>query len=32
MELYIDTTSAYQGHYYIQGINLIPSENLELLK
>jgi hypothetical protein len=32
MELYIDSTSAYKGHYYIQGIDVIPSENLELLK
>ena len=32
MELYIDSTSAYKGHYYIQGINIIPIENLELLK
>ena len=32
MELYIDSTSAYKGHYYIQGINVIPSENIELLK
>jgi hypothetical protein len=32
MELYIDSTSAYKGHYYIQGIDVIPSENIELLK
>lgn len=32
MELYIDSTSAYNGHYYIQGIDVIPSKNLELLK
>jgi hypothetical protein len=32
MELYIDSTSAYKGHYYIQGIDVIPSENVELLK
>jgi hypothetical protein len=32
MELYIDSTSAYKGHYYIQGIDTIPSKNLELLK
>mgnify|MGYP000879256903 FL=1 len=32
MELYIDSTSAYKGHYYIQGIDVIPSKNLELLK
>lgn len=32
IELYIDSTSAYKGHYYIQGIDEIPSENLELLK
>lgn len=31
MELYIDGTSAYKGHYYIQEINVIPSENLKLL-
>ena len=32
MELYIDSTSAYKGHYYIQGLDVIPSKNLELLK
>ena len=32
IELYIDSTSAYKGHYYIQGIDVIPSENIELLK
>lgn len=32
MELYIDSTSAYKGHYYIQGIDVIPSKNIELLK
>jgi hypothetical protein len=32
MELYMDSTSAYKGHYYIQGIDVIPSENVELLK
>ena len=32
MDLYIDSTSAYKGHYYIQGIDVIPSENLEILK
>jgi len=32
MELYVDSTSAYKGHYYIQGIDVIPSENIELLK
>jgi len=32
IKLYIDSTSAYKGHYYIQGIDVIPSKNLELLK
>lgn len=32
IELYIDSTSAYKGHYYIQGIDVIPRENIELLK
>jgi hypothetical protein len=31
-DLYIDDTSAYQGHYYIQGIDKIPNKNLELVK
>jgi hypothetical protein len=31
-KLYKDTTSAYKGHYYIQDIDKIPSENIELLK
>lgn len=30
-ELYIDSTSAYKGHYYIQGINKIPNKNIEVL-
>lgn len=31
-DLYIDDTSADRGHYYIQGIDKIPNQNLELAK
>jgi len=31
-KLYKDTTSAYKGHYYIQDIEKIPSENIKLIK
>ena len=31
MELYIDSTSAYKGHYYIQGIDKIPTKNIKLV-
>ena len=31
-KLYKDTTSAYKGHYYIQDIENIPSENIKLFK
>jgi hypothetical protein len=30
--LYKDTTSAYKGHYYIQDIDKIPSENISLIE
>ena len=31
-KLYKDTTSAYKGHYYIQDIDKIPSENIKLYR
>ena len=31
-DLFIDTTSAYKGNYYIQDITKIPSDNLKLVK
>jgi hypothetical protein len=31
-KLYKDTTSAYKGHYYIQDIDKIPSENISLIQ